>query len=177
MSASQCSTNAPVTLYGFNPGCAELDIGGLLHYSREAVITNNDLVLRSYTKAHCAGNYTSQIVVSGLDSCHKKSASTTLTSLRSRFLQASGDNVYGASSLSSIPSVESATSNGGSSSGNNSSGLALTTSAIAALSGVGFLLIILFAYTVRRHYRLKKGKDMTINQALLDGPDSSSQQQ
>ena len=219
--SDQCSLQAPVTLYGLNPACAEISFGGLLQFSQQAVVVSDSLVVNTYSRPQCSGNYTSQTVITGLDSCHQMSVATpsagpttapsgflppmptsvpsadptalppapsaTPTSsvtARRRVLHVaspmraltiytlsatSSETVYGASSLSAIPSVESAlgeTSPGASS----SEAYALTSGEIVGIVVCTLAFVFVATFAIHRRYFHVREKDagMDMGAALLD---------
>ena len=168
-SSETCATDAPVSLFGFNPGCSEYNYL-LYRWSREAMVVDNNLVVNTYMKPGCVGTYTTETVVEGLDSCHQKIVSTSsLKQLGSGALgakvAASGDAVYGSASLSSIPSVQYA--EGPASSPSSSS--PLSPEAIAAIAAGGAVAlggIVTFVLIQRR--RKEREAQESINAGLLD---------
>lgn len=173
-SSETCTTDAPVSLFGFNPGCAEYDYL-LYKWSREAVVVDNNLVVNTYVKPGCVGTYTTETVVEGLDSCHQKVVSTsslkqfggsgTLSGTLGAKVAATGDAVYGSASLSSIPSVQYA--EGPTPSPSSSS--PLSTEAIAAIAAGGAVVVGGFVtYVLIERRRKEREAQESINAGLLD---------
>jgi len=128
---STCDEQAVATIIGFNPGCSEYDYG-VSKWSREAVVANDSLVINTYTAPKCQGYHTSLVEIEGLNSCHEKQVKS---SRRGRGLLAGSSEtyVYAASDLSTIPGVEYANGDSGSSSSGGSTSKKLSAGAVAGI--------------------------------------------
>ena len=61
--STDCSVTQPASIFGFSPNCSTYDLNPLFKYSQQAVVEDDNLVVKTYMSQECTGSSTSVTVV------------------------------------------------------------------------------------------------------------------
>ena len=171
--STTCSVDAPAAVYGFSPNCATYD-AGLTKISEQAVVDDDTLVVNTYRQGQCQGNYTSTVVIEGLNACHQKQLALGATYAASASASSQQQQqVYGSSSLSQVPSVEYAQGTLPPPSGGGGGSSPLSAGAIAGIAVGGTVLVGGGGALVFWRSRRAADKVASINSPLLQEQDTA----